>query len=81
LIFEKNPDETQLRESLVELVRPKEDKKLGLEISKKSNFEPPEQDDVSSPLGNMLFERKKRHSNKTELAGLAEALKSADTFA
>lgn len=72
-------DEKLLKACMIELVRPKE-KKLGIEIVKKS-FEPPEQDDVSSPLGNSLFERKKRHSNKSELLGLAEALKSTDTLA
>mmetsp|Transcript_7056 Transcript_7056/g.7969 ORF Transcript_7056/g.7969 Transcript_7056/m.7969 type:complete len:124 (-) Transcript_7056:164-535(-) len=75
-LYGQKADDTQLRESIVELVRPKE-KKLDIEIQKKS-FEPPEQDDVSSPLGNSLFERKKRHSKMNELQGLAEALKSTN---
>lgn len=71
--YEANSDESQLKESVIELVRPKP------KIIK--NFEPPEQDDVSSPLGNSLFERKKRQNNKTELHGLAEALKPTDSKA
>ena len=64
-------DENQLRESVIEIVRPKP--------KVVTNFEPPEQDDVSSPLGNSLFERKKRQNNKSELSGLAEALRPTDT--
>ena len=75
--YEENTDEDQLRDSVVEIVRPQE-KKKDTETPSKKNFEPPEQDEVSSPLGNSLFERKKRHKNQSELSGLAEALRPAD---
>lgn len=77
--YEESSDERQLRDSIIELVRPQE-KKVTIDLKQK-NFEPPEQDDVSSPLGNSLFERKKRHNNKSELTGLAEALRPTDTKA
>lgn len=74
--YEENADETQLREDIIELVRPKQ--KTPIKLEGKSNFEPPEQDDISSPLGNSLFERKKRQNNKSDLTGLAEALRPTD---
>lgn len=73
--YELNSDENKLKENIIEIVRPKPDVGLGLIIKKNQEGGAPAQDEVSSPLGNQLFERKKRHGNTNELHGLSGVLK------
>jgi len=73
--YEQNPQDDELKENIIELIRPKPDPTLF--IGKKNQDGAP-QDEISSPLGNQLFERKKRHGNTNELHGLSDALKPAN---
>jgi len=70
--YETSSDEAVLKDNIISLVRPTE----RILNPDGSTVKGTEQDDLSSPLGNRLLERKKRHKKESrELEGLANALK------
>eukprot|EP00331_Platyophrya_macrostoma_P022203 CAMPEP_0176447030 /NCGR_PEP_ID=MMETSP0127-20121128/24739_1 /TAXON_ID=938130 /ORGANISM="Platyophrya macrostoma, Strain WH" /LENGTH=91 /DNA_ID=CAMNT_0017833299 /DNA_START=150 /DNA_END=425 /DNA_ORIENTATION=+ len=72
----EKPDEETLKKSVLEFLQSQE--KLHLEVESRGNFDPPEQDELSSPLGNSLFQKKIGRTHQAELVGLAAALRPAD---
>jgi len=72
--YEENSNEEQLKEKILNIVRPKEETNMVIVVGTR-NHEPPEQDEASSPLGTQLFDKKKKHHGVNELQGLANALK------
>jgi len=72
--YEKSGNESVLRDGILDILRPKVEniEGLGLVVGKSDG---PAQDEATSPLGNQLFERKKKHQTGNELQGLIKTIK------
>jgi hypothetical protein len=63
-VYEANNDENVLKDGLLAIVKPKEETNAPIVVIGSGTRNPQPQDEISSPLGNQLFQKKKQHGHQ-----------------